>query len=252
MGILQFNGTSNYLKWDTLSEDLRNLPTAEWTLLFGVRHITNLNGWQGYGYLLSGTGNGLSQVGLSKSTNGGHDLYCDREAPAGSGFSWASLDPALNQDTLYVASKAAGSATANASKKVGSAGAWTHAAATSTGGNGLAADQLQIGAWQLSTIDLMKGYIAIVAMWNVELSQAQRAACGANWRTSDIWNAHPTPPLLLMECNVAKASLVNLGTASISGQSSNGVTVSTQTFGSWNFDGIGTPAVDQTSFIPLL
>lgn len=238
MGILQFNGSTDYLKWDTLATELRNLPTAAWTLLFGVRHA-NMANWQGYGYLLSGTGAGTSEVGLSKSTSGTADLTCDREPTHGSTFSWASLDPAVNQDTLYVASKAAGSSTANASKKVGSGGSWSHGAATSPAGDASAADQLQLGSWQLSSVDMMNGYLAVAAMWDVELSQAQRIACGANWKTSDIWNAHPKPPLLLMELNTAKGNLVNIGTAPISGPSSSGVTVSTQTFGKWNFDGHG-------------
>ena len=246
MPLLQFNGSTDYLKWDTLDTALRNLPTAAWTLLFGVRHA-NMANWQGYGYLLSGTGAGASEVGLSKSTSGTADLTCDRDSTHGSAFSWASLDPAVNQDTLFVASKAAGSATANASKKVGSGGSWTHGAATSPGGNASAADQLQLGIWQLSTTDALNGYLAVAAMWDVELTQAQRIACGANWKTSDIWKAHEKPPLLLMELNRAKTNLDNLGTAPISGLSSSGVTLATgQSFGNWNFDGYG------SGFLPLL
>lgn len=247
MGILQFNGSTDYLKWASLDAALSNLPTAAWTLLFGVRHA-NMSNWQGYGYLLSGTGAGVSEVGLSKSKSATEDLTCDRDPAHGSTFSWASLDPAVNQDTLFVASKAAGSATANASKKVGVSGSWSHGAATSPGGNASAADQLQLGIWQLSSIDALNGYLAVAAMWNVELTQAQRIACGATWKTSDIWNAHPTVrPLLLMECNVPKTALTNLGSSVIDTPSSSGVTLASgQTFGGWNFDGYG------SSFLPLL
>lgn len=251
MGVLQFNGSSNYLKWASLATALRTVPAGAWTFLAGVRHNSLVSpSWQGYEFLLSGTGNGTTQAGIGKSDL--NHLHSDVGSPSTDRF-WPGLDPAIDEDTLFVASKPTGTAYANASKKVGASGAWSHAASNVQMGNKSNAVQLQLGTWQLSTVDALNGWMALVAIWNVELSEAQREACGANWRTSDIYNAHPTPPLVLLEMNVVKTSLVNLGTASLATFTSNGTSVdATKTFDGWDFNGISAPGVDETSFIPLL
>lgn len=234
MGLIKFDGVSSeYLKWATLASAIQNIPTGAYTALFGIKHA-NLALWQAYGYLLSGTGAGVALTGLSKMN--GNDVKMDTTG----GPSWTTLDPAANQDTLYVLSKATGASTPALSKKVGAGGAWSHANGSSTYANQAAAAQLQLGIWQLATTDQMNGWMAVFAMWNVALSQAQRIACGANWKTSDIFNAHPTKPLIVMELNVPKAALTNLGNASISSQTDSGTTLDTaETFDGWNFDGYG-------------
>lgn len=235
MGLIKFDGVSSeYLKWATLASAIQNIPTGAYTALFGIKHA-NLALWQAYGYLLSGTGAGVTKVGLSKADN--HNVVIDS---SGGAPNFATLAPAVNQDTLYVVSKAAGSATPALSKKVGASGGWSHQNGSTTLANLAAAAQLQLGIYQLATTDQMNGWMAVFAMWNVALSQAQRIACGANWKTSDIFNAHPTKPLIVMELNVPKAALTNLGNASISSQTDSGTTLDTaETFNGWNFDGYG-------------
>lgn len=234
MGLIKFNGTTDYLKWATLASALQNTPTAAWTMLFGIKHRVLTSKYQAYGYLLSSTGNGAVQMGLSvePTTN---DPVSDLVS---SPFKFTNLDPVAGEDTLYVVSKATGSSIASASKKVGPTGSWATQAANVAKGNASAAAQLQLGTWQLT--DMLDGWEAVVAIWNVALTQTQREACGANWKTSDIYAAHPTKPLLLLEMNVPKAALINIGTAAISTPTSVGTTLDTaETFGDWNFDGYG-------------
>lgn len=235
MGLIKFNGTTDYLKWATLATALQNAPTAAWTMLFGIKHRVLTSQYQAYGYLLSGTGNGAVQMGLS--VNPTNDPISDLST---SPFQFTSLDPVAGENTLYVVSKATGTATANASKKVGPTGSWVTQAANATKGNASAAAQLQLGTWQIDPTDMLDGWEAVVAIWNVALTQTQREACGANWKTSDIYAAHPTKPLLLLEMNVPKTDLINIGTAAISAPTSVGTTLDTaETFADWNFDGYG-------------
>lgn len=241
MSLIKFNGTTDYLKWATLAASIQNVPTGAFTFLAGVKH-NSLTAWQGYVNLASGTGAGTNKAGLSKSdASTSHDVYSD-VAGASQDFALPLTNAA---DTLVVMSKPAGSVSANASKKVGSGGSWAHAVSSITRANQIAAAQLQVGTWQLDPTDMMNGWMAVVAIWNVELTQAQRIACGANWKTSDIYNAHATPPVVLIEMNVAKASLVNLGSGAISTPTSVGTTLdAAETFGGWNFDGVGVPETD--------
>lgn len=235
MSLIKFaNINTDYLKWAGLATALQNVPTAAWTMLFGIRHNTvDTANWDAYMYLLSGVGNGVALTGLSKMN--GNDVKMDTTG----GPSWTTLDPAANQDTLYVLSKATGASTPALSKKVGAGGAWSHANGSSTYANQAAAAQMQVGVYQ-GTDDPMDGWEGVLAIWNVALTQAQRIACGANWKTSDIYAAHPTPPLLLLELNTNKDNLSNIGTAAISSPAHSGTTLDTgQTFGGWNFDGYG-------------
>lgn len=232
MGIIKFDAVDDMLKWATLASAIQNTPGGAWTVLVGVRHNA-IGSWQGYLYLLSGTGAGVAQAGFGM--NSGNDILHD--VP---GFQplYNNIDATQNADILYIASKASGLVAPNGSRKVGSAGAWTHQVGDVTVGNQIAAAQFQLGAWQAQ--DFINGWEAVAAIWNVELSQAQREACGANWCTSDIYNAHPTPPLILLELNVVAASIVNLGSAAISGDAHVGTTLdAAQTFGGWDFDGLG-------------
>jgi hypothetical protein len=244
MSLIKFNGTSEYLKWATLATAIQNTPLAAWTMLHGVRHNV-LTGFQAYGYLLSGTGAGVVQIGDSKNSSNVLELDYGTTTRTFTG-----LNPAASQDSLYVVAKATGTIAPNASKKVGAAGTWAHAAASGTQANRSAAAQLQLGVWQLG--DFFNGWHSVFALWNVELTQAQRIACGANWRTSDIWNAHPTKPLILMELNVPAASIVNLGSAAISGSAHVGTTLdAAETFGGWTFDGTGAAVPASNKFFPF-
>lgn len=243
MAILRFDAVDDYLKWTALAAALQNVPTGPYTFLTGVRH-NSLSGYQGYGYLLSGSGVGIVQAGFSKHSGG--DIFVDTDDPS----SAIGIDPAVGTDYLYLVSMPAPTATPTFSRQVKGA-AMAHEAGNSTMIAQLVAAMLQIGSWQNG--DLLNGWKAVFAIWNVALSQAQREACGANWRTSDIYSAHPIPPLVLLEFNVAAGSLVNLGTAAISGAAHVGTTLdSGQTFGGWSFDGIGGSVPDTNNFFNFI
>ncbi|HMS83624.1 MAG TPA: hypothetical protein PKD12_08240 [Nitrospira sp.] len=235
MGLIKFDGvSSDYLKWASLATAIQNIPTGAYTALYGIRHASIAN-WQAYGYLLSGTGAGVTKTGLSKDTAG--PPICDT---SGGSPSFATLNPAINEDTLFVVSKATGTSVPALSKKVGPSGTWAHANGSTSIANLVAAAQLQLGIYQLASTDLLNGWLAVFAMWNVALSQAQRIACGANWKTSDIFTAHPTKPLIVMELDVPKDALTNLGTGTIGTPTNSGTTFdSAELFGGWNFDAYG-------------
>ena len=236
MGLIKFNGSTDYLKWASLAAALQNVSSGAMTFLAGVKH-NSLTNEQGYVNLLSSTGAGIAKAGLSKAPTTDH-VYSN----AGGGIQdFTTLSMANAQDTLVVMSKATGNVVANASKKVGPGGSWEHGPSDIPRGNQSSSVQLQIGTWRLDPLAMLNGWLAVVAIWGVALTEAQREACGLNWKTSDILTAHPTvKPVFLMEFNVPKEAVTNLGTATVGTFTSVGTTFDTaETFSDWNFDGYG-------------
>lgn len=195
------------------------------------------------GYLLSGTGNGVAEAGVSLST--GNRLHPD----IGPGEDTAAGNPtfASTADTyVAVISKAAGTVAPIVSRYVKSTVTWTHYTLTTTVADQIATTMIELGAWQNG--DYFDGWIGVAAFWEGAMSQTNKEALVTNWRTSDVWTSAHGQPAFLSELNVAGLSAVDLaGNASsitVTGTSLDAA----ETLDSWNFDGTGATA----PLIPIL
>lgn len=238
MGILQWDGNDDQLEW-TIDAAIGAIPTGAQSVAFGVR-CSSIDAWRAMPYLRTASGD-VAKCGLSW-TNTLSQIIHDYATNPGYGD---AADLVANTDLLYVMSKATGTTTPTLSKQQ-KGGAMSHTASGSTLANQTAADRMLFGRWPGGT-DYYVGHAAFLAWWDVELSQSQREACGTSWKTSDVYNAVAgTPPLALVEFNVAAANLVNIGSASISSPNHTGTSLdSGQTFSDWNFDGKGLPSLDE-------
>ena len=122
-------------------------------------------------------------------------------------------------------------------------GAWSHAntgslagfkAGPGTGGwfnIGLIGDNDSVG----------QAY-GVIGVWSgVQLGDTVVQELGANARTSDWWNCSSGQPDLLIECNVAMGSLVDIGAnpSTYSSANSSGMTLTGGDPPGWTFDGQG-------------
>lgn len=232
MGALQFNGTSDHVKWTTLAAALQNIPAGAYTLAWLMKR-NSTGTFDALGYLLSSTGNGVAEIGASITSV--NELLDDNAAGArtnGSNFN-STASP-----YLFVLSKAAGTATARLGWKLGSGGAWTHVDFNNTDGNHTAATMLEMGAWE-ATGDFLDGWLGVFAAWSGAMSDVNKEALDDNWRTSDLSNSAHGTPVCLIEFNVAGASLVDL-IGNATALTATGTTLAAaETLNSWNFDGTG-------------
>jgi hypothetical protein len=142
--------------------------------------MTTGSDYDAVGYLLSSTGNGVTEAGMSFDNADNLITDIDGETSPASGT-------ALVDGTTYivVAKKAAGAARPTYDW-FPFGGAWSHAA---PGGGSTVADQtaatmLEIGAWEAAG-DFFDGYIGLVAFWEGAMSNVQTEALSTNWRTSE-------------------------------------------------------------------
>lgn len=233
MGVLQFTASgSNRLKWTSLASALADVSDGAWTTAAVVRFSAADSDFDGITYLLSSTGDGVVEAGIS--LNSTEELLVDVASQPDAGT-------ALSGSTVYlvVAKKASGSVRPTYDWKQGSAGSWTHAA---PGGGSTLPDQidatmLEVGAWQNG--DFFDGHIGLVGWWEGDMNNTQVEELGANWQTSDWWNHSFGQPAFLAEMNVAGASVVDLA-GNASSLSVTGTSLdAAQTLDSWNFDGTG-------------
>lgn len=238
MGVLRFTRSgSNRLKWTTLATALANTSDGAWTCCEVVRFATVTAGsFYGQCYLLSGTVDGVTAAGISID-NGGR-VYVDLADHSGNnGPTVVTTEAAY----MLVTSKATGSAAPIHSRFVKSTGVWTHTTSNDAiVANKPAATMLEIGAWANS--DFTDAWVAAVAFWEGEMTQANKVLLATNWRTSDLWTSAHGQPTFLVEGNVAGASVVDLaGNASamtVSGTSLDAA----ETLSGWNFNGTGAAA----------
>jgi hypothetical protein len=231
MGVLQFDGATGQLKWETLAAPLANVTDGAWTMAALVK-IADFGHFNGIAYMLSGIGAGTSEAGLSYSSSVS-SMTVDVE----SGRTFPSDFSSTTTTYLFAVSKAAGSSIPRLGWKA-AGGGWTH----EDSGDGTLADQvdgaqIQIGTWQ--DTDHFEGHIGLVAFWEGAMSDGDKEALDDNWRTSDWWTSAHGQPVFLAELNVIGLIVVDLA-----GNASDLTDISVlldagETLNSWNFDGEG-------------
>ncbi|MGH7392422.1 MAG: hypothetical protein ACREM3_23645 [Candidatus Rokuibacteriota bacterium] len=248
-GVLSFDGTDDRARWTTLATALADVSDGAWTMAILLKRVSgDVGTWSGLAYLLSGTGNGTAEVGVSfKGAAPVDSLVIDN----GSSSQSPSAFTSTASPYLFVVTKAAGTSTPALYWKLGSAGAWSNESFNNAVADQIDATILEIGAFQ-ATSDPFGGWIGLVAFWEGAMSQANAEALDDNWRTSDWWNSAHGQPAFLAELNVACTSLVDLA-GNASSLSCTGTTLdSGETLDSWNFNGTGAGAPPCTGRLSLL
>lgn len=241
MGVLQFNGTNDRLRWTTLASALSNVSDGAWTLAVLLKR-GGTGTWDAISYLLSGTGDGTAAAGASLKGSAPVDSIV---VDIGAGQTSPSVFTSTTSPYLFVLSKGAGSATPSLTWKLGSAGAWTTESLTGAIADQAAATMLDIGAYQ-SASDFFVGHIGVVGWWEGEMSTTDKEALDDNWRTSTWYTSAHGTPKFLVELNVAAGSVVDLIGNATGLQAESGGNYPTldsgETLDSWTFDGTGAPA----------
>ena len=230
MGVLQFDGSDDQLKWTTLASALSNVSDGAWTMAILCK-IADFGHFNGLSYLLTGAGAGTVRAGASYNSTAASMMV-----DIGAGSIFPSDFSSTTTTYIFAFSKAAGSA----NPRLGWAafgGGWTHEAGASTIADGVAAAQLQIGTWQ--DTDNFEGHIGLVGWWEGAMSDSDKEALDNNWRTSDWWNSAHGEPEFLVELNVDAGSVTDLA-SNASSSSHTGTTLDAgETLEDWDFDGTG-------------
>jgi hypothetical protein len=240
VGVLQFNGSNDRLKWTTLQSALANVPTGAYTWAALLKR-GGTGGWDAINYLLSSTGNGVAEAGFSfKGTSPIDRLIAD--------FTGGGQNNATSNFTnttapyLFVVTKAAGSQTPVLYWKNGSAGAWTQENFSGAIADQTAATMIEIGLLEGAS-DPFVGHIGLIAWWSGAMSAGNAQALDDNWRTSDWWGSAHGQPVFLAELNVAAGSVVDLASNASSLVAESGGNYPAldagETLDSWNFNGTG-------------
>lgn len=234
MGALLFDSTDT-VKATGVATALANVPTAAWTCAFLVKRTAVGTDFDALGYLLSSTGNGVTEVGLSFR----NDNKFMADIP-GTGATSVDALASTTETYIVVISRPAGTNQPQiCSYYTKSTNTWVHHPSAGTVSNGTAATMLELGAWE-HTADFMRGYIGLAGWWAVELTQAQKQELSANWRTSDWWNNTGGQPKALIQGNTATPTDL-AGNATT--WTYTGVTLDAgETLVSFNFDGTGAAA----------
>lgn len=234
MGVTRFTASgSNRVKWTTLTAALRDVSDGAHTLIMGAKRATDDGNFHGLSYLLSSTGDGVVENGLS--LNSSDALVVDAD-----GFAASTITITGTTETYVIACrKAAGNAALTYSRYVKSTTTWTH---HSPGNRPDQTDatMLEVGAWQNG--DFFDGWIPFVAWYEGVMSQADLEATVTNWQTSDLWNSAHGTPAFLVEGNVAGASWTDLASNASSITVTGTSLDAGETFASWNFNGTGAAA----------
>lgn len=238
MGVLQFDGVDDRLRWTTLAAALADVSDAAWTMAV-LAKWADATGFKALSYLLTSSSS-VAEAGLS--FNGSNeDMICDFATTC----DFTGTFTNTSSPYLFAVSKGAGSVAPRLGWKLGVAGSWTHQNGTATIADQIDATSLEIGILT-GTSDPMDGWIGVVGWWEGAMSDADKEALDNNWRTSDWWNSAHGQPAFLAELNVAAGSVVDLA-GNASSTSHVGTSLdSGETLDSWNFDGTGAPAGDTT------
>lgn len=238
MAVLKFiQGTpTQRLRFDTLTAPLQSLPTGAWTIAVLFKRLGTAD-TDPLVYIID-TLDSTPYMGISVDSSDNPNV----DTGPGS-HAFASNINSTSNPYLFVVSKTAGSAAPTISWKLGSGGAWTDDTCNAALGNGLTSEQLEIGAWLGEDLS-MNGWIGVIGMWSGAMTLTNKKSLDDNWRTSDWWNSAHGTPVFLMQMNVATGSLVDLaGNASNQTSATLPTLDAGETLNSWNFDGVGTPAV---------
>lgn len=236
MAALSFDGSAKRVKWETLGTPVQNLPTGAYTLMWlAKRANTASSNFFALGYLLSGSGGGTTEEGLSFKNS--DELMIDADTAPQTAATF--VDETLPY--LLILSKAAGSATPELSWQLGKAGGMTHVNLSTTMGDQIAATMLELGAWQ-GGADFFQGWMGVFAAWSGAMSQARKAAIGAAWSTNAVWTSAHGTPVALLDLNVAAASVTDAA-GNVSNQTVSSATLdSGETMDTWTF-GISVPQI---------
>jgi len=236
MGVLQFDGTDDRIRWTTLASALQNTSDGACTMGFLIKRDSLQAGTHGLGYLLSGATTAEFGLGFWDSSGGApHHAFMDisevgtRDFPSNLGNTTDSM--------LLVVSKAAGTSTPRLGWKLEPGGAWTHEDANTTLVDQAAASILEIGCWEGG--EFLATHIGLVGVWEGAMSDGDKEALDDNWQTSDWWQSAHGEPVFLAELNVAGASVVDLA-ENASSLAVTGTTLdAAETLDDWTFNGTG-------------
>lgn len=237
MGVLQWNGTDNYLEIPTLATALANVADGAWTAVAVCKRASATANYDAIGYMV--TSGNVTQLGMT--INNFDNFSCDVSPnfPGGS----TGVFPANGTSTYALcAGKGAGAVIPSHRYKIGVGGTMTSDTMAGTLADQAAAAKIQIGTWQGGG-DIFNGWIGVYALFEGDMTQANKDANFTNWRTSDIWNNPHGQPKFCMQFNVATGSLVDLA-GNGTGLTVVGAAMSVdaaQTLDGWLFDGTGTP-----------
>jgi hypothetical protein len=233
VGVLKLDGVDDRIKSTSLVTALADLPTGAYTMAWLIK-FEALSGFHGLGYLLSGSGDGVVEAGLSRLSNGA--LAMDG---SGLGSSFTGLEPTAGEEHIYVLRKASGTTLPAASRYVRSTNTWTHGNGGTNVANQIAATMLELGAWQNG--DFLDGWLGLFGAWAGQMSTSDAEALSTNWRTTD-WRDHSFgDPVCLIELDTTTPDDLMDGAASLS---VTGATVdSGETMDDFTFDGSGPPPV---------
>ncbi len=235
MGVTLLDGVDDRWQWGTLATALQNTSSTAWTRLILCKRAATAIGdssFDALGYLQSGT-----TIRAGFSFDGTDHVNMDFGSNRVTTATFTSSTDVL----LMILSKGAGTVTPRIGIQVGSGGTMTHANLSGAQADTGSSDRLITGSWK-GTADYFDGWIGLEAWWSGAMSDSDKASCGANWRTSDVWNVAHGTPTYLSEYNVAAASFTDLaGNASV--LTVTGTTLDTgETLGGWNFNGTGAGA----------
>lgn len=244
MATLRFNGTNQYFERSTLTGGLESVTVGAHTLVMLVRRGSA--GFFQDPFAIANSARTLVYAGIK---------FRDTSAPANAvaydasrlgvddGTAWTSttnwlmtavtLDTADTPDAVFHRRDH----TANAAwTHINGSGSPAYGGASTPGSSGI----MQHGRWL--TGDWFNGDVALVGAWAARLTNAQLDELKANDRTSDWWNCSVGPPLYLVECNLAEASLVDLAGHSVRVAPANAPTLTGGDPDRWTFDGTGATA----------
>lgn len=241
-GVLKFDNVDDRLRWTTLASALANTSDGAWTMVSVLKRV-GPGGFDALSYLLSGTGNGVTEAGMSFDASS--HAFLDINA----GNTCTSTLTSTASPYMVALSKGAGTVAPRLGWKLGSGGAWTHENAGSNLADQIAATILDIGVWQAAG-DPANAWIGIVAWYEGAMSDVNKEALDDNWRTSDVWGSAHGTPTFCAELNVAAASVVDMA-SNASVTSHVGTTLDAgETLDSWNFNGTGAAAAPPALIVP--
>lgn len=234
MGVLVFDNTNRRAQATSLVAALSNCPTSAWTCAFLCKRNATGTDFDALGYLKSGAGNGVAELGLSFSDV--NRLKADIPAGVPDG-TIAALASTVTPYVVVVSRPAGAAQPLSYSYYVRSTTIWTHDGITGTLSNGTAATMLEFGAWQ-TTGDFHRGWIGLGAWWSSVLSDPQKQELTANWRTSDWYANTGGAPKALVQLNTLTPTdlMSNASTWTYTNLSLD----AGETLDSFNFDGTGT------------
>jgi hypothetical protein len=245
MGTLQFDGTDE-IQFTTLSAALQDVGTGAYTVacVFDLATTGDWHSLVGLAFDQTPTVIGDIQVAAALGSATSVTLMDLGQGSGNSNGTYTTF--ATNVPYLFVASKAAGSASPAGSVKRLDTGVWNHATHSPALANSTdrltSSSILQVGKNPFSSILPLTGHMGLFAYWNgLAMDQTQRMACGTNNKTSDLYLHSAGAPTTLTELNTTSpvdlaggwGSMLVFATPTLDGAVSL----------SWTYDGTGTPQV---------